>query len=186
MFLHRIQQLTLKESQYINWHLPIPNFPMSFISMDLVGPYRETENGNQYALTVICMLTTYIFMIPIRSKSTEDIIKAYLTGAYSTFGGSKYILSDCSSEFTSKQLDFLPKELGFIKICTSPYIPTGNSIIEHTHSFLKASIRKLMQSSLKWDKTVHIATMAYNVSPTPDLENPHFTLCLDVTPTLFK
>ena len=27
---------------------------MSFISMDLVGPYRETENGKQYALTVIC------------------------------------------------------------------------------------------------------------------------------------
>ena len=49
----------------------IPQIPMSFINMDLVGPYRETENGNQYALTVIYMLTNYVFMIPIRSKSTE-------------------------------------------------------------------------------------------------------------------
>ena len=87
--------------------------------MDLVGPYRETENGNQYALMVICVLTNYIFMIPIRSKSTEDIIKVYLTGEYSTFRGIKYILSDCSSEFTSKQFEFLAKELGFIKIYTS-------------------------------------------------------------------
>ena len=73
---------------------------------------------------------------PIRSKNTEDIIKTYLTGVYSTFRGSKYILSDCRSEFTSKQFDFLAKELGFPKICTSPYTPTGNSIIEHTHYFL--------------------------------------------------
>ena len=76
---------------------------MSFISMDLIGPYREIKKGNQYALTVICMLTSYIFMIPIRSKSTEEFIKAYLTGVYSTFGGSKYILSDQGSEFTSKK-----------------------------------------------------------------------------------
>ena len=74
-----------KKPQYISLHLPIPNFPMPFISMDLVGPYREMENGNQYALMVICMLTNYVFLIPIRSRNTKDIIKAYLTGVYSTF-----------------------------------------------------------------------------------------------------
>ena len=48
------------------------------------------------------MLTNYIFMISVRDKSTKDVIKAYLTGVYSTFGGSKYILSYHNSEFTSK------------------------------------------------------------------------------------
>ena len=114
------QQVTLKEPQYINLHLPIPTFTMSFISMDLVGPYRETVNSNQYALRVICMLTNYVFMIPIRSKNTEDIIKTYLRGVYSTFRGSKYIMSDDSSEFTRKQFNFWVKELGFIKIYASP------------------------------------------------------------------
>ena len=108
---------------------------MSFISMDLVGPYRETGNGNQYTLTVICMLTNYVFMILIRSESTEEVIKAYLTGFYSTFGGSKYILSDQGSEFTSKQFTCLATELGFIKVYTSPYTPTGNSITEQMHPF---------------------------------------------------
>ena len=45
------QQVTLKEPQYVNLHLPIPQFVMSFISMDLLGPYQETEKGNQYALS---------------------------------------------------------------------------------------------------------------------------------------
>ena len=96
------QQVTIKESQYMNLHLPIPQFPMSFVSMDLLGPYCNTEQGNQYALTVICMLTYYVFMMPIRSKSTKEVIKAYLKGVYSTFGGSKYILFDRGNQFTSK------------------------------------------------------------------------------------
>ena len=102
--------------------------------MDIVRPFKETENGNQYALMVICMLTNYIFMIPIRSKSTEYIIKAYLTGVYSIFRGSKYILSDCGSQFTSKQFDVLAKELGFIQIYTSPYTLTGNHLSENSYT----------------------------------------------------
>ena len=53
---------------------------MSFISMDLVGLYREADKENKYALTLICMLINCIFMIPIRLKSTEEVIKDYLTG----------------------------------------------------------------------------------------------------------
>ena len=81
---------------------------MSFISMDLLGTYQETEKGNQYALAVICMLKTYIFMIPIRSKTTEEVMKVFLTGVFSPFGGNRYILSDRSSKLTSKQFTFLP------------------------------------------------------------------------------
>ena len=83
------------------------------------------------------MLTIYVFMIPIKSKCTKEVIKAYLTGVYSTSGGSKYILSDWGSEFSSKQFTFLVKGLGFIKAYTSPYTSTGNSIIEQIHTFLK-------------------------------------------------
>ena len=38
---------------------------MSFIVMDLLGKYPETENGNHYALTVICMLTSFVSIVPI-------------------------------------------------------------------------------------------------------------------------
>ena len=42
----------------------------------------------------------------------------------------------------------------------------GNSVIEHTHSFLKASIRKLICNyQVDLDEALHIATMAYNVFP---------------------
>ena len=95
------QKVTLKKPKYVNLHLPILQFLMPFISMDLLGPYCKTEKGNQHALTVIYMLTNYVFMILIRSKSTEEIIKAYLMDVYSIFRGSKYILCE-RGEFTIK------------------------------------------------------------------------------------
>ena len=108
--------------------------------------YSEMENGNQYALTAICMLSNmfYVFLVPIRTKTTDDVIKAYLKNVYSTFGGSKYILSDRGGKFTSQQFAWLTKDLGFIKVYTSPYTPAGNSVIKRTHFFLKASQRKII------------------------------------------
>ena len=181
--MHRMSASDLKGAPLWHLNLPIPEFPMSFISMDLVGLYKESENGNQYALMVICMLTNYIFMIPTRSKSTEKVIKAYLTGIYSILRGRKYFLSDCDCKFTRKQFAFLAKVLGFYKVCTSPFTPTGISIEKCTHSSLKASISKLIcNHQVEWNETVHIATMAYNISHIPQLKNLHFTLCLDVMP----
>ena len=55
--MHRMSS-NIKGLQCINLHGPIHKFPMSFISMDLAGPYRETEKRNQYDLTVIFMLTS--------------------------------------------------------------------------------------------------------------------------------
>ena len=82
-------------------------------------------------------------------------------GVYSTFGGSKYILSDRGNKFTSKQFKWLANELGFIKVYTLPYTPTGNSVIEQTHAFLKASLRKLIcNHHIDWDEIVHIEIMA--------------------------
>ena len=139
---------------------------MPFISMDLLGPYHKTEKGNQYALTVICLLKNYVFMILFRSTNTEEVMKAYLMDVYSIFRGSKYILSDRGAEYTSKQFTWLASELGFIKVYTLPYTPTGTSVIERTHAFLKAALRKLIfNQNIDWDEIVHVTTMAYNVFP---------------------
>ena len=50
------------------------------------------------------------------------------------------IYSDRGGEFSNKQFTWLAKELGFTKVHTSRYTLMGSSIIERTHSFLKASL----------------------------------------------
>ena len=136
------------------------------------------------------MLTNYVLMIPIQLNSTEEVSKAYLTDVYSTFWGSKHILSDRGGEVTSKQLTWSANKLGFIKVFFLPYTPTGNSIIEQTHAFLKASLRKLIcNHNIDWDGIAHVATMAYNVFPHFSTGEAPFYLmfgCDTFMPALFK
>ena len=90
---------------------------------------------------------------PHQVKTTEEVIKVYLKNVYSTSGGSTHILSDGGGEFTSKQSTLLVEELEFIKVYTSPHTPTGNSVIECTHSFLKGSLQKLIcNHNIDWDE----------------------------------
>ena len=51
--------------------------PMEFISMDLVGRLTKTSSGHEYALTVISMLTGYVFCIPLKTKTGEEIVDKY-------------------------------------------------------------------------------------------------------------
>ena len=65
------QQVSLKEPHYVDSNLCILKLPMPFIAMDLLDEYPEMENGNHYTLTFICMLPSFVNIIPIKDKKTE-------------------------------------------------------------------------------------------------------------------
>ena len=63
--------------------------PMDFICMDLIGEFHPpTSHGHRYALTAICMLTGFTWCVPLKTKTAEEVSKAYLDHIYSNFGGS--------------------------------------------------------------------------------------------------
>ena len=63
--------------------------------MDLIGEFHPpTSRKNRYDLTVMCMLTGYVFCVPLKTKTAEEVIQAYIDNVYSKFGGSMKILSD--------------------------------------------------------------------------------------------
>ena len=139
---------------------------MAYIAMDFLGEYSEMSQGHHYALTIICMLMSFVEVIPIEDKGTETVIKAYLKYMYADKGRSKFILTDRGGEFSSEVMFYIADQLGFTKVYTSPYSPKSNSIIKRCHSFLKNSIRKMRcNHDAEWDELIHIARMAYNIFP---------------------
>ena len=85
---------------------------MEFICMDLIGEfYPLTSKGHQYALTVMDMLTGFIFCSPLKSKRVEEVVQAYLNEVYYRFGGSRKILSDNGTEFKNKVFEEVSKNL---------------------------------------------------------------------------
>ena len=48
---------------------------MQFISMDLIGEFHSSSRqGHRYALTIICMHTSYVFCIPIKTKTAQEVM----------------------------------------------------------------------------------------------------------------
>ena len=148
--------------KYATLHFDMATFPMQFISMDLIGEFHPpTTNKNRYALTVICMLTGYVFCVPLKTKTAEEVIQAYIDNVYSKFGGSMKILSDNGTEFKNKIFKQVAKELGIVhKLYTPLYHPASNGRIEGFYAFLKACIAKHIAPQLEWDVLVPLACAA--------------------------
>ena len=72
--------------------------PMDFICMDFIGKFHPlTSRGHRYALTAVCMLTGFTWCVPLKTKTAEEVMKAYMDHIYCNFGGSVKILTDMQS-----------------------------------------------------------------------------------------
>ena len=148
-------------------HFAVPTQPMEFIAMDLIGEFHPASSkGNRYALTAICMLTGFTFCIPLKNKTAEEVVKAYLNHICCVFGPSKKILTDNDTEFKNKMWEDVYKLLRTHHRVTPIYSPQCNGRIEGFHRFLKATVGKQIQKGLEWDDLVWKATSAYNFFPT--------------------
>ena len=65
---------------------------MDFICMDLIGEFHPpTSRGHRYALTAVCMLTAFTWCVPLKTKTAEEVAKAYMaTFTVILEGVSKY------------------------------------------------------------------------------------------------
>ena len=115
----------------------------------------------------MCLLTGFLFTVPIPDKRTGTVINAYLRNVYSIMGGSKYILSDRGTEFTSKTFKEIIDRLQLTQTFTSPWNPKGNSILEQSHAYLKQGMRKLKANNpmIEWDFVLCVVTHSYNITP---------------------
>ena len=108
------------------------------------------------------MLTGFTFCIPLKSKCTDDVIKAYNDHICCPFGPSRKMLTDNGTEFKNKLwtevFDKLETEQKFAPF----YSPQCNGKIKGFHKFLKATIAKQLKTRVEWDNLVWKATAAYN------------------------
>ena len=110
---YQCQRRNRQVVKYDRLHFDVATFPMQFISIDLIGEFHPpTSRKHRYALTVICMLTGYVFCVPLQTKTAEEVIQAYIDQVCSRFRGSLKILSDNGTEFKNKLFEQVAKELG--------------------------------------------------------------------------
>ena len=142
----------MEKNKYIKDNFRPVCIPMEFIFMDLVGRFSRTTKGHEYALTVICILTGYMFCILLKTKTAEEIVDKYLAHMAFTFGNSRKIQSDNRTELKNFLFEEVAKQLGVeCKIYSPVYRPQVNGRIEGFHGFLKECITKHLVQDLEWD-----------------------------------
>ena len=81
--------------------------------MDLIGEFHPTTSrGHRYALTAVCMLAGFTWCVPLKTKTAEEVAKAYMDHIYSNFGGSIKIRMDNGTELKNKLFKEVVEKLG--------------------------------------------------------------------------
>ena len=79
-------------------HLEIPKVPFAGCAVDTIGLLPTTSKGSKYTLTFMCLLTSYLIAVPLKSKTAEEVTMAYIKHILPTTSCSTFILQDNSTE----------------------------------------------------------------------------------------
>ena len=80
---------------------------------------------------------TYVFVLPMKEKSAENVILAYLSNIFAHKGGSIAILSNNGTDFKNTTFSEACNQLNIKRIFSNPFQAQGNSRIENVHNFLE-------------------------------------------------
>jgi len=104
--------------------------PFSVTSMDVTGPYPQTERKNKYLLTFIDHFTKFVEAFPIPEKTAERGARVYATRIITRHGTGSKLITDQGPAFMSTFFRETCKILGVQKIRTSIYHPQSNGMVE--------------------------------------------------------
>ena len=73
-------------------HLEIPQVSFAGWAVDTIGLLLMMSKGNKYALTFMCLLTSYLIAVPLKLKTAEEVTMAYIKHILPTTSCSTFIL----------------------------------------------------------------------------------------------
>ena len=127
---------------YMNLHLDIGTVPMHFLTMDIIE-IRDANSAYKYAFTLINMLTSYVFVIPVKDICRKTLVHKYIYKVYLPFSRMEKFLSDNGTSFINEHWRNLAKALTFTHIQSSLRNPQANSHIKNVYNFLKRTMKKI-------------------------------------------
>ena len=60
-------------------HLEVMKIPMAVLSMDTIGCLPTTSQGIRWILMAIYLHMSYVFAVPTKKLSTENVVQIYLS-----------------------------------------------------------------------------------------------------------
>lgn len=119
--------------------------------VDTIGPFVKSDEGNVYAVTIVCGLTRYLISVPIPNKSALVIAKAIFEKLILIYGPMKVLTSDRGTAYINEILIELCKLLNIKKMTSTPYHHRSMSTVERSHRTF--NVRSYIdENKTNWDK----------------------------------
>ena len=100
------------------------------IAIDILGPLRRTENGNQYVLVMSDYLTRWVEAFPVKCITAQAVANVFVNLIMCRHGTPKVLLTDQGSDFKAKFVSNICKILKVKRQFTSAYQPATGGLVE--------------------------------------------------------
>lgn len=138
---------------------PIISEPFVKINIDACGPLPESETGNRYLITAICLASKYPDAVPVRDISSLNVTDALLQ-VFSRLGFPKEIQCDNGTSFTSNLTTEFFEKFG-IKVTRSSVGHPQSNPVERFHRTLKRLLRVLcLENGESWERHLPASLLA--------------------------
>ena len=87
--------------------MPLADYPMQVISMDLIGPMMEYPRGSRYALTILDHCTRWLEVYPLKDKTNKSVWNAFSEKFIPQHGVPEVYITDNGGEFIAGRSSLL-------------------------------------------------------------------------------
>jgi len=132
------------------------------LHMDIVGPFQQSANKNEYILTMIDRFTRWVCLVPMSTITSFDVAQALFNKWICQMGLPEIIITDQGSQFDSEVFANVCCFFGIEKRRTTAWNPKCNGLVERMHSTMKEIIATKTNDYDDWEAALPIAQYVLN------------------------
>ena len=143
--------------------IPTPSRPFSVIHVDHKGPLPTRRSGEfNHILVVVCALTRYTLLLPVKTTSAEETLKALIGRVFCVFGNPSVVVSDNGPAFISHLNAATAKFFGYRHIHILPYNAQANGTAESAVKRVKLLLDRQTNGYSEWHKLLPLMQLMLN------------------------
>ena len=145
--------------------LPQCSAPNQRIHIDLFGPLKNSEKGNNYIMCMTDAFTKYALLAAIPDKEATTVAKVFFERYICTFSVPTTVVSDQGKEFCNQVFKELATLLKFQHKTTSAYHPQCNAQVEVANKTIAKYLASFVdENTLNWEDYIFPLMLSYNTA----------------------
>ena len=144
----------------------VTGFPNERVAMDVMGPLKETKQGNKYILCITDHFSKFTRAVPMPDQVAKRVAEIFVNEWVLQWGEPHTLHTDQGTNFQSELLKHVCELLQIEQTRTSTYHPQGNAQVERYNQTVMSMVAKLTQKDAldEWDRQLPAAVAAYNAT----------------------